>query len=118
MSGVLSNLFGSNNKPVNLDSSSFENQVKEDADSVLLDVRTPMENMEARIPNSKLIDISSPTFMDEIEALDKSKSYYVYCRSGNRSYHAGKAMIKMGFEKVYNLAPGIIGWHGDVESGN
>jgi rhodanese-related sulfurtransferase len=39
-------------------------------------------------------------------------------RSGNRSHHAGVAMLKMGFEKVYNLAPGIIGWQGEVERGN
>jgi len=82
---------------------------------VLLDVRTPMENQMVRILDSVLIDINSPTFSKEIEKLDKSKSYYVYCRSGNRSFHAGNYMLKNGFEKVYNLEPGIIGWHGKKE---
>lgn len=118
MAGIFSTVFGNKLKPIDLDAASFEDQVKQDGDAVLLDVRTPMENNQARIPNSKLIDISSPSFLDEIESLDKSKSYYVYCRSGNRSYHAGVAMLKMGFENVYNLAPGIIGWKGQVESGN
>jgi rhodanese-related sulfurtransferase len=99
----------------NLDSKTFEQKFTEDKNAVLLDVRTPIENQMVRIPNSILIDINSPMFMQEIEKLDKSKSYYVYCRSGNRSFHAGNFMLQAGFEKVYNLEPGIIGWHGEKE---
>ena len=99
----------------NLDPKMFEKRVTEDKEAILLDVRTPMEHQMVRIPNSILIDINSPTFMQEIEKLDKNKSYYVYCRSGNRSFHAGNYMLKAGFEKVYNLEPGIIGWQGQKE---
>lgn len=99
----------------NLDSKTFEQKFTEDKNAVLLDVRTPIENQMVRIPNSILIDLNSPMFMQEIEKLDKSKSYYVYCRSGNRSFHAGNFMLQAGFEKVYNLEPGIIGWHGEKE---
>lgn len=109
-------LFGnSKNKVENLDSDTFNKMMNDDPDAVLLDVRTKMEYDDAHIPNSKLIDIMSPSFLDEIEALDKSKSYFVYCRSGNRSYHAGVEMKKRGFDKVYNLEPGIIGWTGEIE---
>jgi len=99
----------------NLDSKTFEKKLAEDKNAVLLDVRTPMENQMIRIPNSVLIDINSPIFMQEIEKLDKNKTYYVYCRSGNRSFHAGNFMLQAGFQKVYNLEPGIIGWHGEKE---
>jgi rhodanese-related sulfurtransferase len=99
----------------NLDAKTFEKKLQEDNDAVLLDVRTPMENQMVRIPDSLLIDINSPTFVQEIEKLDKTKTYFVYCRSGNRSYHAGNYMLKNGFQKVYNLEPGIIGWHGKKE---
>jgi rhodanese-related sulfurtransferase len=99
----------------NLDSKTFEKKIAEDKDAVLLDVRTPMENQMVRIPNSILIDLNSPIFIQEIEKLDKSKNYYVYCRSGNRSFHAGNFMLQAGFQKVYNLEPGIIGWHGEKE---
>jgi len=99
----------------NLDSKTFEKKFAKDKDAILLDVRTPMENQMVRIPNSVLIDINSPIFMQEIEKLDKSKNYYVYCRSGNRSFHAGNFMLQAGFQKVYNLEPGIIGWHGEKE---
>ena len=99
----------------NLDSKTFEKKLEEDKNAVLLDVRTSMENQMVRIPDSILIDINSSTFAQEIEKLDKNKSYYVYCRSGNRSFHAGNYMLKIGFQKVYNLEPGIIGWHGKKE---
>ena len=99
----------------NLDSNTFEKKLEEDTNVVLLDVRTAMENQTVRIPNSILIDITSPSFMDEIEKLDKTRSYFVYCRSGNRSFHAGNYMLRNGFQKVYNLKTGIIGWHGKKE---
>jgi len=99
----------------NLDAKAFEKKLAEDKEAVLLDVRTPMENQMVRIPNSVLVDLNSPLFIQEIEKLDREKSYYVYCRSGNRSFHAGNYMLKVGFEKVYNLEPGIIGWHGEKE---
>jgi len=99
----------------NLDTDSFRQKLEEDKDTVLLDVRTPIEHQMVHIPNSILIDISSPTFMQEIDKLDKRKSYFVYCRSGNRSFHAGNYMLKIGFEKVYNLQPGILGWNGEKE---
>jgi rhodanese-related sulfurtransferase len=99
----------------NLDAKTFEQKLAEDKDAVLLDVRTPMEHQMVRIPNSLLIDINSPSFMEEIDKLEKGKSYYVYCRSGNRSFHAGNYMLKAGFAKVYNLEPGIIGWNGKKE---
>lgn len=102
---------------VNLDYKSFEEEIKSDAESVILDVRTKQEHDEVRLPNSVLIDLYNPEFRSKVEALDKTKKYYVYCRSGNRSYHAGLSMIQMGFENVYNLAPGIIGWYGEVEQG-
>ncbi|MCB9210769.1 MAG: rhodanese-like domain-containing protein [Ignavibacteriales bacterium] len=115
MSSFFSSFFKSNSGFENLDSDTFEKKMEEDNDAVLIDVRTQAEHYDARIPNSKLLDLMNPHFMHEIEKLDKSKSYYLYCRSGNRSYHAAREMANLGFEKVYNLSPGIIGWNGKIE---
>lgn len=111
----ISSVFSTKLNIINLDSASFDKQSKEDSNAVLLDVRTPMEHTEARIPNSILIDVYNPNFLKEIDKLDRKKSYYIYCRSGNRSYGAAREMLKMGFEKVFNLKNGIIGWTGEVE---
>lgn len=100
----------------NLDNKAWEKAQKEDQDSVILDVRTPEEYEEKHIPNSTLINIQeSQEFVDEIQKLDKSKPYYVYCKSGGRSMMACNIMEQMGFSDVTNLEGGITEWHGEVE---
>lgn len=101
----------------NLDNYSFNEKFNNVKDAVLLDVRTLEEHKLKRIPNSILIDIYELDFFDKINELDKSKSYFIYCRSGVRSLEACKQMKKLGFEKVYNLRDGIIDWNGEVEQG-
>jgi rhodanese-related sulfurtransferase len=100
----------------NLSSDEFEQKLNEDKNAMLIDVRTQMEHSTSRLPNSLLIDIYNPAFLIEIDKLDRTKNYYLYCRSGNRSYIAGQQMKKMGFGDVYNLQPGIIGWNGKKEN--
>ena len=55
-------------------------------------------------------------FIDEVSELDVSKSYYIYCRSGNRSNQACAVMQQLGFKKTYNLLGGFNEWEGEVES--
>ena len=102
----------------NINAEDFEKIIKEDENGVLIDVRTSTENKILRIPNSLLIDITSPFFIPSIDKLDRNKNYYLYCQRGNRSFHAGNQMLKMGFKKVCHLQPGIIGWKGETEQDN
>lgn len=101
----------------NINAVAFEKEMQQGSNHVLLDVRTPEEHSEVRIPNSINIDINGPAFHDQIEKLDKNKHYLIYCRSGMRSYNACVIMYNNGFENVTNLMGGIIGWHGDTERG-
>ena len=99
-----------------LASEAFATALNADENGVLLDVRTPEEVADAKIPNSINIDFRSPDFMGEADELDKSKNYYVYCRSGARSAQACLQMRSLGFEgKLANLNGGILGWTGDKE---
>ena len=98
-----------------LNPASFAEKINNDKNGVVVDVRTPMEYNQGHLSNSLLIDINSPSFADEIGKLDKTKNYYIYCRSGQRSWHAGNYMLKQGFQTVAHLAPGILGWQGPVE---
>ena len=94
----------------------WASQLAEDSNAVILDVRTDAEVARGIIPNAIHIDIyKGQLFVDEIEALDKSKNYYVYCRSGNRSGKACAIMLQLGFENAYNLEGGILRWEGDIE---
>ena len=93
----------------------WASQLEEDVNAVILDVRTDAEVAGGIIPNAIHIDIyKGQLFVDEIEALDKSKNYYVYCRSGNRSGKACSIMMQLGFANAYNLEGGILRWEGDI----
>jgi rhodanese-related sulfurtransferase len=79
-------------------------------EGVLLDVRTPQEYEDGHIAGSINIDFHGENFKEELEKLDKSKTYNVYCRSGKRSANSAEMMEELGFKKVVNLSGGIIGW--------
>ncbi|TMM56055.1 rhodanese-like domain-containing protein [Maribacter algarum] len=90
-------------------------QLAKDENSFILDVRTEDEVAEGHIPNMNNIDIHlGQGFLDELEKLDKSKNYYVYCRSGGRSGQACAIMNSVGFENAYNLEGGFMNWEGEV----
>jgi len=93
----------------------WSEQLAADDNAVILDVRTEREFEDGYIPNAINIDIYlGREFMSELEKLDKNKSYYVYCRSGNRSRQACSIMNQLGFENAFNLDTGIIKWEGDI----
>jgi rhodanese-related sulfurtransferase len=98
---------------INLDASAFAEKITE-KDVVLLDVRTVDEFSQSYIPNALNIDVQGDYFSADISALDKSKSYAVYCRSGKRSVLASEEMDQIGIANVYNLTGGIMEW---IESG-
>lgn len=77
-------------------------------DVVVIDVRTPEEVSEGYIKGAKqFIDYNADGFKEKIEALDKEKTYIVYCRSGGRSTRALNLMAELGFQNLYELEGGI-----------
>jgi len=100
-------------KPVNFKSISPEEllELKTKEGYIVLDVRAPQEIAEGSIKDSIQVNFFSTNFKSEIDKLDKSKSYLVYCRSGNRSGKACSIMNTMGFENLYNLLGGIGAWN-------
>jgi len=79
-------------------------------DFVIIDVRTPEEFAEGYIENAVIIDFRSETFMDELNKLDKDKTYIIYCRSGRRSSSALNTMAELNFREAYNILGGITKW--------
>ena len=99
-----------------LDQNTWKSQLYSESDYILIDVRTAEEFEELRIPGSINIDFYDPqNFIQELEKLDKSKSYYIYCRTGSRSANTCELMKEMGFSNSYNLLGGITEWKGEVE---
>ena len=100
---------------VNLTQEDWVKQLEEDNNSVVLDVRTKEEVDLGCIPNTIHIDIyKGQGFIYKLEELDKTKNYYVYCRSGGRSGQACGVMNQLGFENTYNLVGGFSEWKGET----
>nr|VFJ88567.1 MAG: Rhodanese-related sulfurtransferase [Candidatus Kentron sp. LFY]VFJ92526.1 MAG: Rhodanese-related sulfurtransferase [Candidatus Kentron sp. LFY] len=78
--------------------------------AVVLDVRADSEIEEGRILNA--IHIPQPSLANQIKRLEKyrSKPVIAVCRTGGRSASACTMLRKHGFERVYNLGGGVVGW--------
>ncbi len=100
---------------MNLAQEVWVDQLKNDENAVVLDVRTEDECNEGMIPGAINIDIyKGQGFIYLIEELEKTKNFYVYCKSGGRSGQACSIMNQLGFEKTYNLLGGMMEWNGEV----
>jgi Rhodanese-related sulfurtransferase len=117
----LSNIFGSSDsdsdvattehnpgaaRNLNLSGKAFKKELEACEHPVLLDVRTAGEFSAGTIPGSVNIDFLSPNFAKNAKQLDKEATYFVFCRSGNRSGQACKMMHQLGYD-VRNLSGGI-----------
>ena len=100
----------------NLTQEEWKNLLSQTSNSIILDVRTDQELADGKIPNAINLDIyQAQHFVSELDKLDKSTHYFVYCKSGGRSAQACAVMQQMGFEHTFNLEGGFSNWLGDVE---
>lgn len=100
---------------MNLTQEEWSVQLRQDDNAVILDVRTAEEWEDGIIPNAHMIDIyKGQEFITDVDQLDKTKNYYVYCKAGGRSQQACQIMNQMGFANTYNLIGGMMQWQGDV----
>lgn len=114
----LSCVYSPNNadKMINLSETEWVKLHDESEESVIMDVRTDDEFSTGYIEGAVNIDFyMGNKFISEIDKLDKSKSYFIYCKSGARSGQTCELMKQKGFKKVYNLEGGILGWTGELE---
>ena len=83
---------------------------QDNPDFIILDVRTPYEYNSGHIAGAHLLNYKSAEFPEGLKRLDKTATYLVYCRTGNRSAGALRLMASMGFEKIFHLNAGIMDW--------
>ena len=75
--------------------------------AAVIDVRTPAEYAAGHLEGALNIDVQGMNFAAELEALDKTADYVVYCRSGNRSGQAIAQMESLGFTGNLTNAGGV-----------
>lgn len=98
----------------NINQASFE-QLAQNQETIIIDVRTAGEYAHGVIPNAVAgYDFLAGEFSQKAKFLDASKTYLIYCRSGNRSAAACEQLANLGFTKVYNLMGGISAYKGQL----
>lgn len=81
----------------------------------VIDVRTSGEFEAGHIPGAIHVPLESLT--SAAEGWDPSLPVVLYCATGARSAEAAQVLRSLGFERVYDLAAGIIAWDGEVTRG-
>ncbi len=79
-------------------------------DAVVLDVRPMADFSQGHILGAVNVPLNG--LKKSLGTLDKYKGrpIIVACRSGNQSQLAARQLRAAGFDEVYNLAGGMIGW--------
>lgn len=95
--------FFSNSGGANLSADEFKEKYEENG-GVVIDVRTKNEYDAGHLViTDAQYDVMNGDFQEKLSELDKNETYYLYCRSGNRSGQAARMMKNQGFENVYNI---------------
>ncbi|MBZ0234965.1 MAG: rhodanese-like domain-containing protein [Deltaproteobacteria bacterium] len=81
------------------------------SDARVVDVREPDEFVGelGHIPGSELVPLA--TIGSAASAWDRNKPLLLVCRSGARSGRAAQALAGAGFQRVMNLAGGMIAYN-------
>lgn len=81
----------------------------------LIDVREPFEWDIANLgpQGAKLVPMGE--ISGRVEELDRDTDLVVYCRSGARSGNVVRYLQGQGFERIWNLKDGILGWGRDLD---
>ena len=91
----------------------LKEELDQDRDLFLLDVRNPVEYDICKIDGSHLVPLDE--LLNRIHELDSARDIVAYCRSGARSAKAIGMLQGAGFRKLRNLKGGILAWADDVD---
>jgi len=83
-------------------------KVKEGA--LMVDVRRKNEVEEVTFDVPNYINIPLNELENRIDEIPKDKEIVMVCRSGSRSLKTTYFLMNAGYEKVYNMAGGIVKW--------
>ncbi|WP_282074892.1 rhodanese-related sulfurtransferase [Maribacter aquivivus] len=120
--GLEDNSFDVTNKGIHVGAEQF-NELIEDPDTVLVDMRNHYESEIGHFKNAVTPDVD--TFRDSLDIIErdladhkKDKKLVMYCTGGIRCEKASAYYKHKGFEQVYQLEGGIIEYTRQVEKNN
>jgi rhodanese-related sulfurtransferase len=82
-----------------------------DTDMVLLDVRSPKEREQVRLPyEDRTLHIPLGALREKVGELPKDKKIVPFCKLSLRGYEAERILSSAGLSNVAFLDGGILGW--------
>ena len=93
-----------------IEATAFAKKIDATPKAQILDVRTPEEFTSGHIDNATNVNFLADDFVANTEKFDKTKSVFVYCKSGIRSQKASDKLQELGFKKIYALQGGLLKW--------
>lgn len=98
-------------KPRTVTPAQLEQLTGEKKDLVILDVRTAAERAGGKLASSINVDSRASDFRDQLDKLDRSKTYVVHCVRGlKRTTDSVAQLGQLGFTNVLALEGGYEGW--------
>ena len=86
---------------------------KQQSPYYILDVREQWERDQNAIQPSEHVPLDQ--LQEDAIEIPKDQPVVVYCHAGKRSAKAAEQMIQWGWQDVYNLSEGILGWAREVQ---
>jgi rhodanese-related sulfurtransferase len=78
---------------------------------VIIDVRTAGEYAPQHLEDAINIDFYAADFSEQLDQLNKEKTYLIHCKSGARSGVTFDLMQTLEFQEVYNMLGGMNTWN-------
>jgi len=86
-------------------------ELERDSTLALIDVRTPEEFDQVRVPHIKArIDYAAIAAQIDTTQFPKDRPVYLICRTGRRSLTAAKELLDLGYQSPINVAGGTVAW--------
>jgi rhodanese-related sulfurtransferase/TusA-related sulfurtransferase len=92
----------------------LEQQIKENTNIKIVDVREPAEFTFSRIPGAVSIPLGE--LEQRLPELNQADDIYVVCRTGSRSDMAAQLLAEHGFTHIKNVVPGMSEWKSMIET--
>jgi NADPH-dependent 2,4-dienoyl-CoA reductase/sulfur reductase-like enzyme/rhodanese-related sulfurtransferase len=91
-----------------------KNWMDRDPNLVLLDVRTPKEFGETQLPDERVVHIPLGALRERLNELPRDKNILAFCKVSMRGYEAQRILNAAGFDKVWFIEGGLVGWPYEV----
>lgn len=85
-------------------------KIRKDDDFIFLDVRTPDEFAQVRIPDKRVKHIPLGKLRQAVADLPKDKEIITFCKISLRGYEAQRILEGEGFGNVFFLDGGVVCW--------